>query len=657
MTEPSERGARTRGRACIARIAVRPVMATLAALAAACGPATGLEPRSAYVPSADGTRLAVDAYVPLEAAEAPEGATREADASATRWPAVLRITRRWRDFELVRRPGIGPPRAFEVDTFTAAGYALVLADARGTGASFGARAGPPGPWDAADIAALLDWVVAQPWSNGRVAAWGEGDDAAFAELAAASGHPAVRVAIVRFGEHDLYSQLAHPGGVPNRRLLGALGREARLLDAGDPCAFVPDETRCDEVDVLFRGPRPVDGDREALAAALAEHGDGRARWLASAAEARGRDDELADPSPVTPQDGTGPGPIWPATLDAASDLGRYDAVLESDVPIQRWAGWLDGGTADAALARLSARRWHDDVIVAPLGHRGLEVADPLGGPNGEAQLWSIRSQFGRMITFLDANMDARGAGPSSRSSTLDIIPLGGVRMALGRRWPPERVPPVRYALHPDGSLVADRPLAEPAEVVRRLARDPGGGAAGRWASRFDEPIDYAGPAPDDPAAAAFTTGRFPFPVVVAGHPVVTVTASIGLPEGVIHAYLEVVDEEGDALMVSDGGLALAHRAPAGPAPFDAFSARHSFAMADRLATPPGDPAELAIRLWPIAARLEMGQRLRITLVGGTLAAPGPGVDTAEASLRLVLDARAALAVPIIVLPEGALAPR
>ncbi len=50
------------------------------------------------------------------------------------------------------------------------GYARVLIDERGTGASFGVSR--YGPGTASDLYDLVEWVVHRPWSNGRVGAIG-----------------------------------------------------------------------------------------------------------------------------------------------------------------------------------------------------------------------------------------------------------------------------------------------------------------------------------------------------------------------------------------------------------------------------------------------------------------------------------------------------
>jgi uncharacterized protein len=53
--------------------------------------------------------------------------------------------------------------------FLAAGYAVVVVDVRGTGASFGQWLAPWQPEERSDSREVIDWVVSQPWSNQQVA--------------------------------------------------------------------------------------------------------------------------------------------------------------------------------------------------------------------------------------------------------------------------------------------------------------------------------------------------------------------------------------------------------------------------------------------------------------------------------------------------------
>jgi predicted acyl esterase len=85
-------------------------------------------PRSVYVTMPDGCRLAVDIILP------------DGDA-AQRRPTILILTPYVRRFEVAAGSNVEPsPNSYKYrDMFVPRGYAVVVVDARGTGASFGTR--------------------------------------------------------------------------------------------------------------------------------------------------------------------------------------------------------------------------------------------------------------------------------------------------------------------------------------------------------------------------------------------------------------------------------------------------------------------------------------------------------------------------------------
>ena len=113
-------------------------------------------------------------------------------AAEERIPALVSQTRYWRSSELrapfkwfVEPHSLDAYRKDLLPFFTGHGYALVLVDVRGTGASFGEW---PHPWPDAsthDVADLAEWIVSQPWSNGRIGGYGVSYLGTTAELMAA----------------------------------------------------------------------------------------------------------------------------------------------------------------------------------------------------------------------------------------------------------------------------------------------------------------------------------------------------------------------------------------------------------------------------------------------------------------------------------------
>ena len=111
----------------------------------------------------DGCRLAIDLYLP----ERPT-------AARSRCPTILILTPYYRRFRLAPGATAEPsPNAGKYrDAFVPRGYAVVVVDTRGTGASFGMRDSFRSPREREDSREIADWIVAQPWSDGRIGATG-----------------------------------------------------------------------------------------------------------------------------------------------------------------------------------------------------------------------------------------------------------------------------------------------------------------------------------------------------------------------------------------------------------------------------------------------------------------------------------------------------
>jgi uncharacterized protein len=156
--------------------------------------------RDLAVEVGEGVTLAADLYMPREVERAP------ALVSQTPYP----------------KDGIAGVTDWHANHYFAAhGYATVLVDVRGTGVSGGEPRPPFDPGEAADGAAVVEWVAAQPWCNGKVGLWGA-SYGAFAAVATAAARPrSLRAVIAIMGFADPERDFVHPAG--RRGLLGALG--------------------------------------------------------------------------------------------------------------------------------------------------------------------------------------------------------------------------------------------------------------------------------------------------------------------------------------------------------------------------------------------------------------------------------------------------
>ena len=98
--------------------------------------------------------------------------------------------------------------------FAERGYVSVTYDVRGTGASGGASVDLYTDADRQDGYDMVEWIAAQPWSNGNVGMWGKSYGAVATWQVAALAPPHLKAVIIRSGTEDLYRDWAYPGGVP-----------------------------------------------------------------------------------------------------------------------------------------------------------------------------------------------------------------------------------------------------------------------------------------------------------------------------------------------------------------------------------------------------------------------------------------------------------
>ncbi len=149
----------------------------------------------------DGVSLAIDVWLPVERIGRGE-----------RVGTAFRATR----YHRAEQPPSPEPEADSNRAagalWTSAGFALVVADPRGTDASFGSHTSELGPREIADYSELIDWVAAQPWSNGRVGIYGTSYAGQAAELVASVGNPRVAAVAALFSPVDPYRELFYPGG-------------------------------------------------------------------------------------------------------------------------------------------------------------------------------------------------------------------------------------------------------------------------------------------------------------------------------------------------------------------------------------------------------------------------------------------------------------
>lgn len=536
--------------------------------------------RSVYVEMDDGVRLATDYRLP----RGYDGTPRPTIITFTRYHRSSRLRF---PFNLVFSTESGNTRRL-----IHAGYAVVVVDVRGAGASFGTRPREFSQSEIQDSPRIVDWVISQPWSNGVVGAEGVSYGGTAAELLMLQGHPAVRAIASQYSLFDAYDDAAFPGGLENTHITTAWGQMLRALDLNQPPPGVPWLGR-----LAWAGVRPVDGPHgeRLLEQAIEEH---RRSYDFSAGleDIEFRDDRLAG-----------------RDIFEGSPASYLSAWRQNRTPLLLISGWLDGAYQASAFKKLANSDNPDMyLVIGPWDHGPATSIDPCGyRPNARR---GNRSSF--TLPFYDHYL--RGIPNTyEQHPRLRYYMLCGGEWHASQSWPPSAETHRLYLTGEGLFSTAPGNLG-----VREHAVDPSAtsGPASRWASLVRVPgtglaTGYGDRAAQSAGLASFTSPALQQALELAGHPQLKLSLESSEPDGALIAYLEDVAPDGTVRYVTEGVLRLGSRA-ADPSPrYEDYGPVRSHLRADFEPMPIGEPVLIELGLLPVAYRFGAGHRIRLSLAG------------------------------------------
>jgi len=618
-----------------------------------------IETRSLYLPMRDGARIAIDVHLPKHA------------QAGRRLPTILRMTRYLR--ALAHRNRIADwldvARTFDLYAqmrarFLATGYAWVDVDVRGTGASSGTWTSPWHAEQVRDSGEVVDWIVKQPWSTGRVGSLGISYDGTAAEMLLVAKHPAVRAVAPLFSLYDVYADVAFPGGIHLAWFTEAWGRYNAALDrnafheafatpihlvarvaANDPSPRGAERlsawlgrrdkqlfTQLTErvLGAAIRGVRDVErpGDGTPDARALAD----RAHNLDVHAGAR----------KVTHRDDLGLVESHPElTIDSFSPHHHASELRASGAAIYSYSGWRDGAYPHSAIKRhLAVATAGSRLTLGPWAHTGRLAIHAF--ETGRA---SEFDHAGELIAFFDEHLRERPSVGDGRP--VHYFTTGEERWKASSSWPPPGFEPEALHLAAGGALRSPAPTTEH-RVVHRIDPSIGTGERSRWRSLLSMvPGDYPDRRAREARLLVWESAELARPVEVSGHAELVLHASFDRgPDGQVFAYLEDVAPDGSINYVTEGQLRARHRARSSSAAYLTPGVPRSYEARDARELEGDEIVELAVCLLPCSHLFRLGHRIRIA-VGCADAdhfAPPPGRAT-ELSIHMGPSAPSRLVLP------------
>jgi putative CocE/NonD family hydrolase len=379
----------------------------------------GIVTQSHHLTMRDGTQIAVDVLLPMDL---------EPD---TRLPVVLTMTRYWRSFEL---RGSEPPRGTPIapreplaDDLILRGFAMIIVDARGSGASTGVSRHPWTTEEIADYGQVADWAVAQPWCNGNIGAVGNSYQGTTAILLTATGRKAVKGVIPQQFEFDVYTDIALPGGIFNETFIDTWSSGNENLDSNKLPEWFPIPWI---MRWMLKGVRPVDSDRKSrqvLAKALSDH-QANTNIYNAMSQVIFRDDAFGD---------TG------ATMDDFSVFTHKAAIESSGSALFTSGSWLDAATADTVLRMFNTLSNPQIEVIGAWSHENMTHGSPYLKPKSKPNptqalqwaamgscLWYTGSARPSRKTF----SKLKGAEKWNRIQARDKTPVRP-RITRGQGWP------------------------------------------------------------------------------------------------------------------------------------------------------------------------------------------------------------------------------
>jgi uncharacterized protein len=539
-----------------------------------------VRPTSFHLTMRDGVRIAVDLTLPQD--------LRPGD----KIPALVRQTRYYRSFDLGwRLQFLTRNWPSQRKLYVAHGYAWLDVDVRGTGASFGEWVYPWSPDAIRDGGEIVDWIVRQPWSNGKVGAIGTSYDGVSAELLLANRQPAVKAVAPEFTFFDAYSDLVFPGGIWLQSFSNAWQRLNRALDTNYLKSFTALMPRAFRAS--YHGVRPVDadGDRVLLREAIAGHEHN----LDVAAMARA----------ITYRDDA----PWPpgTNLDAMSPFSHASDISASGAAIFFVEGWLDASFPQAALNAYATLRNPVRVIIGPWGHGNLMT----GGSRGHKGRSDVDPDD-LLLAFFDSQLKGQ-EDQTSPARSISYFTLGASRWNTTGQWPPPEVQPIKLYLGRDRRLDAAQPPPAEGSDHYQVNLSAATGLTSRW--DLGTAVAYPDRREADKKLLCYNSGPLASDLEVTGAPGVNLFLGSTAVDGEFFAYLEDVDPKGRVAYVTEGELRGVDRARGLNPPYPQAVPYHSFKQSDSQPLRPGEIASISFAMVPTSYLFGKGHTIRLALAG------------------------------------------
>jgi len=514
-----------------------------------------------------------------------------------RIPTILTQTRYWRAMEL-RIPfrWLLDEIAYTTpnpEIISSRGYAFIITDVRGTGASFGTRTYPFSDVEIKDGYDIVEWIISQSWSDGNVVSKGISYTGTTAELFAANNHPAIKAVMPGHGFWDPYTDVAFPGGVYDHAFMELWSFLGRNLDINNPKVFrelMPD------LWLFVRGVKPVDSDvnQELLNEAAKLH-ESNEYVFEHTWDKNFRDEKLPDNT----------------NIDDLSVFKRQALIEKSNVPILAWCSYYDSGYCDAMIHRFIN---YTNPMICILGDWNHGAALPanqfhLDRPKVNP---SPSERINTWINFFDQCIHGEGI----QGKVLYYYTIVEEQWKKTTSWPPAGCNYQKFYLSDKFMLSKEVSNDENSKDDYKINFRSSSGRNNRWWALLGLPINYDNRAKEDERLLTYTSEPFKEDVEITGQIIACLYLSSTHEDGALFVYVEDVDKEGNVTYITDGEFRVIHRKVSiDKPPYKTLVPYHTFLEKDASPLNSGEINEIKFGLHVTSVLIKRGHRLKIAIAG------------------------------------------
>ncbi len=495
------------------------------------------------------------------------------------------------------------------------GYISVAVDVLGSGMSSG-EAQLLGANEQEGYRAAVDWVTQQPWFNGQLGLAGTSYLGIASLLTAQQQHPAVKAVFTQVPMGDSYRGTVGPGGMLNAQFISIWLPLTQSLSVANGLAIKNNPTYASQIE-----------------AANQDHIAAIDSWYLPTV-----DNALSGQPGLSTDDGN----FWSirSPMEGANKIkvptfivGGNNDIFQRDEPLLYEQVKKN---ANAKLVILKGA--HLQSVLA--ASSGADTSMAKGAP-GSASL---------MLQWFDQYLKGINTGAANLPNVTQYVEgygtLGGDRFARATDWPHPQLTPLRVFLRGDMSLSTQKPttaetphtISEPKPPVVTYNKSSDGktvkasvtinDGSDCSSSYVQWTLGEGGLLPkacytnsnvveNDQKALKFETEKLSSDLYLNGPIQADIWISATRSEAAVSVRVDDVDALGVATPISTGLLAASHRA------IDPSRSRfvkgvmiqpwHPFTAAAKLPVVPGQPMLTSIEVFPAAALIRKGHKLRIAI--------------------------------------------